>query len=618
MFFRIKISPSGKVLQLLEAFRNDQGQPRNRVVTSLGNADIPSSAKDLVAKAVENRLYGRQEFFNWQYDEPVQCWIDTIVRKVDLEGRWKPLGEATDDRAVINGVFIEEIAHENSTLLGPILLARHAWNQLKMDSCLESMGLNHTQRLAVAANVINRLVDPVSENALQGWLGRTAMPELYGHGILKLKRDQFYRGTDSLLKKRREIEAHVRSCHRSLFSLHRTLFLYDLTNSYYEGSAKRNPKAKRGHSKHKRNDCPQIVLGMVFDSEGFELGHEIFDGNRKDSSTLLEIIERLREFVKDEAAICERGEKPLVILDGGIATRENINLLRNNGISYLVNETRRGRKKWRKEFLLDQEFEAIPDRVNKRPVKVRLIEQMREDNETDLILLCKSEGRLEKEKAIRSAVEEKYLDRLEHLKKRITSGRLKEPQKIERALGRIQERHSRVNRFYEIQFERESLTLSWKRDEEKYGEDDELLGCYALRTDRKEYTQDQIWNIYMTLTRAEEGFRSVKMHLGLRPFRHHTEDRTDAHIFISVLAYHLLRTLLYPLETSGDTRSWETIKRILSTHCYTTIHVPTKGEGTYRIRKAGKPDETQKGIYNALGINWKNLPGKVEKNQRKS
>ena len=306
-------------------------------------------------------------------------------------------------------------------------------------------------------------------------------------------------------------------------------------------------------------------------------------------------------------------EDPLVILDGGIATRENLILLRKNKISYLVNETRRGRKKWREEFMKDEDFETIPNREKKRPVSVKLIREKEDDGESDFILLCKSEGRLEKEKAILSSVEEKFLKKLDNLRTRITKGRLKDPAKIERCIGRIQEKHCRVDRLYTVSFEKENLELTWKRNDEKYLEDEELLGCYVLRTDKKGFSKDRLWNVYMTLTKAEEGFRCVKMYLGLRPFRHHTENRTDAHIFISILAYHLLRTLLYPLEMGGDVRNWDTIKRILSTHCYTTINVPTQEQGTYRIRKAGKPDEMQKAIYKSLGVDWKNLPGKVEK-----
>jgi len=586
------------------------------VVISLGNADIPDHERPLIAKAVEKHLYEKTELFDWNYSSHVQKWIDLILRKVDLQGHWQPLGTQTKKEKTVDAVFIEGINHENTAVLGTILVARHVWKQLDFDSCLESLGFNPTQRLAVAVNVINRLVEPVSEHALKGWLRRTAMPEMFGQGVLSLRKDQFYRITDNLFKNRREIERHVRARHRTLFSLKRTLFLYDLTNTFFEGTAEKNPKAQYGKSKHGRDDCPQIVLGMVFDDKGFELAHEVFEGNQKDSGTLMEIVTRLQELVKEEADLFEPVEKPLVILDGGIATKENLKLLREKKFSYLVNETRRSRKEWRQEFSEDKEFKTIQERVNKSPVKVRVLRESQGEDNTDILVLCKSEGRLEKEKAIRSAVEEKFQKAMEVLNKRIQRGKLKDPVKIERAVGRIQSKHPRISRFYNVEYENENRRLTWSRRDKNYQEDEELFGCYVLRTDKLELDGEGLWNLYMTLTRAEEGFRCVKTYLGLRPIRHHTDIRSDAHVFISILAYHLLRNILYTLETNGDTRNWDTIKGILSTHCYTTINVPTKEDGTYRIRKAGIPDETQKAIYKTLGVDWKNLPTKIDRHTK--
>jgi transposase len=117
--------------------------------------------------------------------------------------------------------------------------------------------------------------------------------------------------------------------------------------------------------------------------------------------------------------------------------------------------------------------------------------------------------------------------------------------------------------------------VSCKRKEQPYEEQEELLGCYVLRSNKEGLRAEQLWGLYMRLTRAEDGFRALKSDLGLRPNRHHTEDRVDAHVFITVLAYHVLHYILHTLRSHGDTRSWATLKRVLKTHCYTTILVPT-------------------------------------------
>lgn len=615
MFFHTKSTPSGKVLQLLEAYRNASGQPRNRVVVSLGHADIPKEHQELIAKAVEKKLYHQQELFSWEYDTSISKWIDFIVRKVDIQGRWRPLGQpAEKEGPVVDGVMLDHVDHEDTVILGPLLPARRAWQQMQMESCLESLGFNPAQRLAALIQVMNRLCDPLSDNALVDWVRTTALPELFGREILQIRRDQLYRITDKLWEKRREIETHLRRQQGELFSLKRTLFLYDLTNTFFEGKAEANPKALYGNSKHKRNDCPQIVVGVVFDENGFELTHEIFEGNRKDSTTLMEIINKLQDILKEQSDLFP-SQKPLIILDGGIATKGNLQLLKKENFSYLVNENRRGRKHWQERFLEEKEFHSIRDRGKKSSVKIRVIEDTEDEQDPDLLILCKSEGRLKKEKGIRSKAETRYLDALSKLRIRVEKGKLKVVEKIERAIGRVQSRHPRVSRFYtvEIMEVKRGHHIVWRRISEKYQKNEELLGCYVLRTNRKTLSGEDIWHLYMTLTRAEQGFRSLKSHLGLRPIRHHGPVRSDAHAFISILAYNLLRTIQHPLEKGGDMRNWDTLKRVLMTHCYSSIIIPAKDKAIFRIRKAGRPDEVQKGIYKSLGINWRNLPKKTVK-----
>jgi hypothetical protein len=139
-------------------------------------------------------------------------------------------------------------------------------------------------------------------------------------------------------------------------------------------------------------------------------------------------------------------------------------------------------------------------------------------------------------------------------------------------------------------------------------EAEDLFGCYVLRTDERTLNQHQLWQLYISLTQAEDGFKALKTDLGLRPNPHQKEERVDAHVFICVLAYHLLRNILWTLEQKGDYRDWETLKRVLRTHCYTTILPPTRSGQTYRIRKAGQPEECQKAIYRDMGIAWAKLP----------
>lgn len=630
MFFRIKKTPSGQVMQLIESFRDSMGRARNRVVVSLGNANIPEEVRKSVGKAVEKILYNlyndTEELFEEQYSLREQHWIDMVVRQIDRKGSWKPCGnevaipeekpEGSEDSSeieeTVDAVLIGSIEHCTDTELGPELAGISAWNELGMERLLKSHGFNDKQCACAAAAVVNRLVEPLSEHALVQWLHNTSLPDILGGEILQGGDDSYYRVSDKLLKYQEEIMGHLRRTEQKYFNLQRTVFLYDLTNTYFEGTALENPKARRGCSKHKRNDCPQIVVGMVFDNNGFEIGHKIFEGNRNDSTTIEEMLIELKKVSKGDDTLFDEA-KPLVVLDGGIATKKNLTILKDNGYGYLVNDSRRGRGKYKEEFMADDAlFTKIPDREDKGEVLVRLIPDPNNEanNTDDRILLCKSSSRRLKETAIRSKMEERFIDELEKLKNSIDKKSIKEKEVIERKIGKLQSRYTRAAKYYDIELKEENTVkeLSWKLISEKYETDDELFGCYVIRTDRKDLEGQEIWNLYMTLTKAEDGFRMLKSNLGIRPNYHRIEDRVDGHVFITVLAYHLLHFIMYKLRQAGDHRSWPTIKRILSTHCYGTIIVPTINGTVYRIRKPGIPDETQKAIYKVLGIDWKKLP----------
>jgi transposase len=501
---------------------------------------------------------------------------------------------------------------------------------------LTSLGFNPAQEQAAATSVINRLIDPGSELALVDWLPDSSLPELMAREIGPAGKDRFYRVSDQLFAERQTIEAHLRQRQGQLFETDRTLLLYDLTNSYFEGEALGNPKAKRGKSKEKRNDCRQVVLGMVFDRRGFELAHRVFEGNQSDSKSLIHMIEAMDQLIPAATAL---GQRPLVLLDGGIATKTNLALLRKKNYHYLVNDSRRGRGAYRAEFLKEEEFTRIGNRQDKSEVRVRkmadplwvapppkapakvgestgaaaeptLTQEASLPEVADTLVLCWSQGREEKETAICSQAEEKYLAALERLAQRLKEGKLKDPAKIQRAIGRLQQKHPRVQRFYQVECLEQppGQLLRWTRLDQKRQANEDLLGCYVLRTDQQDASAQELWNLYMTLSKAEDGFRSLKGDLGLRPNYHQIERRVEGHIWITILAYHLLSWIQETLRDAGDQRRWATIQRVLQTHCYTTIVLPTKGGKTYRLRKAGEPEERQKEIYRKLNVNWQGLP----------
>ena len=652
MYFRNKPSKTGQVLQLVESYRDAEGLPRQFILASFGDAPLPQTLWATVAQEVEDRLTGQPSLFSEDLDKETISWVDRIVLQVRREGKKRPsqVNEVTVTRShqdaasydeteslfpserdlYLDGVNLHKIEHTEDVSLGSVLVGWQAWQDLKMDDLLVSLGLNGVQRNAAAISVINRLCDPVSEHLLPLWYEQSGLADLMQYKLKNNADDHFYRVSDLLHNKRKKIESHLREAQQSTLGFERTLLLYDLTNTHFEGACESNEKALYGRNKQKRNDCPQVVIGMLFDNEGFELAHEVFKGNMNDSKSLALMIESLNASVKTDDILAQL--KPIVIMDAGIATKANLALLRKNGFCYLVNESRRNRTAYREQFEKKENFTTLPLRNEDREVRVHVekviiapdtnevsdealpAEKKETSTEPDYEerrVFCYSAERAKKELAMTSKAEERFLIALEKLKKRIVDGNLKKEVAFIKAVTRLQTQHKRVQRFYQIDQviqDKEIKDINWKRLDTGRKQADDLCGCYVLKTNAQELSNDEIWHVYMTLTKAEDGFRSLKSDLGLRPNYHQKTSRVDGHIFICILAYQLLCHQLYKLQKVKDNREWSTLKRILDTHTYATIHVPLKDGTLHCLRKPGLPDHQQKKIYNSLGINYKNLP----------
>jgi hypothetical protein len=586
MYFRTKTIKGTPLLQLVESYRNAEGQPRQRLVASLGDACLPADEKHLIARAVENHLAGQPDLVAAELSTPAADWVTRILK---LAGRSKSARPVAVEK--VDGVLLDGIATENVVQLGPQLVALKAWEELGLSGTLAEAGLSPCHIATARMLVANRFIEPLSEWALIGWAERTALPEMLGIRVTKSTKDRLYLAGDALFKRRKDVEAALRVREENLFGLRRGVILYDMTNTHFEGLCAGNPKARHGKNKQKRNDCRQMAVGMAFDERGLPLAHDVFEGNIAESKTLALMLDRL--------LLPQEGSTPVVILDAGFASAANIALLKERGLGYLVNITRGHRSRHAGEFAAGG-FEPVPGREPGQRVEVKTINDP--DNPGGSLVLCRSTQRREKELAMLSKAEERFLADVSALQERVAGGKLKNPGKIERAVGRLQKKHPRAARFHGLRLEGGILVASPagnKREEAL-----ELCGDYILRTDQ-DLGPTQIWSLYMTLLQAEEGFACLKGALGLRPNFHQTEHRVEAHIFISVLAYHLLCWVRERLRQSRDNRDWKTLRRLLSTHSLVTTVLPLEDGRVLRVRKPSLPDPEQALVFKRLGIDWK-------------
>lgn len=415
--------------------------------------------------------------------------------------------------------------------------------------------------------------------------------------MTSVTKDALYRISDRLYEHRVAIETALAARERELFSLDETIVLYDLSSTYFEGIAARNEKAEHGYSRDHRPDCKQVVVGLVLDGEGFPKAHEVFAGNTKDETSMARMLASLD---------CRTGgaagwpRQPTVIMDRGIATDENLELLRQRGQHYIVTTPQSERRELFPEI---DSSRYVPVKVNAQG-KVVVCGQLRR-HQGELYVLCHSAARARKERAIRQRFEQRLEEDAEKLKARVAAGRLKQPEKINRAIGRLLGRYPRVARYYTLQQhtdEQGRAEVTWARKDAAQQLAEELDGTYLLRTDRSDLTEAEVWKLYVLLTRIERSFRYLKSTLGIRPVFHQRSERVDAHIFISLLAYHLLHAIERRLQENGDYRSWPTIRDLLASHQMVTIvHRCTDGT-VLRLRRPSQPELEHRKIYQRLRI----------------
>jgi transposase len=581
---------------LVESVRTPKG-PRQRTVCSLGSLKARTAKEWLkLAARLQDALGGQEDLFADAHDPEIQMLREAAHKRRSRSGASKipPSRTGTD----IVEVDTERIEIENPREAGPVYVGSTMYDRVGIDDILTQRGLTRRTCLLIRLMVLNRLVFPGSEHAMPHWTNRAAVGDILDVDFSKLTHTSLYRGMDRLYEQRDGIEHALRQRECDLFGLEDTIFFYDLTSHYFEGECLINPQAKRGYSRDKRPDCKQVVVGLVVDKEGLPIAHEVFDGNRRDSTTveaMLDALSKRSGTLRDAT----------VVVDRGMAFDTNLASIRARGSHYIVAARQAERDQWLAQVEEECGFVEIKRTPSPRNPyqKKSIVEVKRIDaGDGDSLVLCRSEGRIEKDRAIRLRAEKKWMDDTAKLARRIDSGTLVDRDKIHEAIGRLKERYPRVARYYSVVYEHETRTLTLTERADRKRKAALLDGTYILKTDRHDLSDEQIWRTYILLTRAENAFRSMKSPLCERPIFHHLERRVQTHIFLCVLAYHLLALIEKHFLDSGEHTSWQTIRQTLSTHQTMTVVLPCGNGRTLRIRRATKAEESHRQIYQVLGI----------------
>lgn len=567
---------------LVESIQTPKG-PRQRTICSLGSLEpAPAEAWLGMAHKLEAALQGQGAL------PGSAAAIADLTEKARRGTR--------PARATIE-LEVDHVAMEESREAGPVHVGHQVWQQLRIDQILRRAGLSARACVLTEAMTLNRLIAPRSEHAMPDWMRRTAVSDVLHTDVAALNDEALYRNLDRLHPKRETIERELAEHEKTLFTLDDTVYLYDLTSTYFEGQARRNPQARRGYSRDQRPDCKQVVVGLVLDRDGFPKAHEVFDGNLPDRGSLGPMLDALEHRGGAKAGAT-------VIVDRGMAYAANLDEIRQRGLHYVVAGLQPERTAWLDEFEQDEGWEdvvRVPSPRNPAQQKTRV--QVKRQSKDDVVyILCRSEGREEKDRAIRAKHEAKWLTDVEKLQRRVATGRLKTDATIQQAIGRLRERYPRVARYYVIAYDPGHHQVVSHALEDKKTRATKLDGSYLLKTDRQDLTADDIWRTYILLTRVEQAFRAMKSPLMERPIFHHLQHRTQTHIFLCVLAYHLLTAIEHRFLQVGIHTSWWTLRQQLSTHHVATIVLPTTGGRVLTIRKGTTPERVHRDIYTTLRI----------------
>ena len=575
------------------------GKVKQRTILNLGRYfDLPQDQWPMLSARIEELLNcgrGKGTLLGLELPEELERQAQRYVARI-LSKRSEAAGEESQAAGDFQTVDLDSLELVRSRSIGVEHVALSAMKSLGLLDKLSELDFNRHQLTAAVGNIIGRMAAPDSEAATHRWLQqRSGLGELLYYDYEGMSADRLYQASDLLWKHREALEAHLYGAEKTLFQFEDTITLYDLTNTYFEGNARGNPQAKRGKSKEKRSDCPLVTLGLVLDGSGFPRHSQIFPGNASEPQTLAEMLTGLHA-------------RPgtTVVLDAGLASEQNIAWLREQGYHYLVVSRKRKRH-------FDPEAAVVVKETPGQQVRVQRV--VNEAGEVELY--CHSVAREAKEQAMQDRAREHLEEALQKLHDGLSrKGTTKKYGKIMERIGRLREKYPRAAQHYQIDVDQDpnsanAIAIRWCREEKPQSQATHP-GVYALRTDLTDWDEVTLWRTYTLLTDLEAVFRSLKIELGLRPIYHQKTDRVSGHLFISLLAYHLVHTLRTTLKAGGMDFRWETLRSQLESQQRITVTLKGQDGRAWHIRKSTRPEPHQKTIYDLLGINAH--PGPVQKN----
>ena len=584
---------------LVESYRNALGEPSHRTILSLGYEIDDTLPFREISNKLNDLVSGKQQLFPLeekaeQFTKRLYCRL-VKENKIDV---LKKIQESSEDWETVD---LRTLKNEDIRELGAEWMSLQALQELGIDDFLRRRGWDEENIRMALSHLVSRAIYPASELKTVSFLREnSSVCELTGLPSSCITKDRLYEISRKLYAVKEPLEHYLSRKTNELFDLEDKIILYDLTNTYFEGSKRDSQLASFGRSKEKRNDCPLIVLALVVNVEGFIKYSTVFKGNMSDCKTMESIIDNLE-------TVTGTDKRAIVVIDAGISTVENLKLLKEKHYDYVC-VSRSNLKKYK-------EANTDPVRVrDHRGREIELREVMVENGDSEYYLKVDSPLKALKESSMSHLFVQRFEDGIKNMTSSIhKKGGVKNYGKVCERIGRLKARYPSVNKMYSIEIEKDAqdkcTEIKWDLIPGAFVEKREEQGVYFLKTSLKKANDSVgqealIWSVYNCIRNIESSFRILKNDLNLRPIYHRTDEACEAHLHLGLLAYWLVNTVRYKLKKHNIHSEWNEIVRVMNTQKVVTTCVENNKDQVIRIRKCSELTEKVKLFYDALGYKY--------------
>ena len=555
--FNAALGEEMQYYRLKESYRDVRGNVHSIIVLNIGfEPELEARQMHRIARALTSRFANRHQISMFGdldgLDEKEKKFAEKYWRKMITDGsidRFDKLeNEANKEKE--RYIDLDSVEHTDAREVGAEWLCKQAIDQLEIDKFLKQQGWSKMQIDTALSHLIVRTVYAPSEWATHRIMrDNSAACELYSGtpdwlpGVNNL-----YTIPDRLFELKDALETHLCNQTDNLFNLQNRIVLFDLTNFYFEGSKRKSLRAMYGRSKEKRSDCKILVLALCINAEGFIRYSAILEGNTADPKSLPDMIEKL------SCKMLVGNEKTLVVIDAGIATDENLRLIKNKGYNYLCVSRSKP-----KDYTLSPDHKTVTVYDAKKQ-EIKLREVQTEEN-GDYLLEITSPSKKLTEASMNRQWKERFDTEIERINDGIAKkGGTKRYEKVVERVGRAIERYPSIAKFYKITYIKDDKNPDLMqrinceiKDLESFGNNH---GVYFLRTNVRTFDEKTTWDYYNLIREIECTNRQLKTDLNLRPIYHQRDDRCEAHLFFGLLSYWVVNTIRLQLKRQGETAFW--------------------------------------------------------------